>query len=111
MSSAAEEAARLIDAAAEQARAHLTAVGSPAAGADAGPTGAPDCGWCPLCRAAAFVRDTDPEIRARIVSSASMLVLALRDLAESATGPPRGPEQPHQPGTSGPAADEGDARP
>lgn len=104
----AEEAARLIDAAAERARVHLTAVAG--VGTGNGPAGG-DCGWCPLCRAAAFVRDTDPELRERIVSSATTLVLALRDLAESAVGPPRGSGRADGPRTSARGADAEDVRP
>lgn len=81
--SAAEEAARLFVALADRARDHLTGAG------DLGGAGhAAECRWCPLCQAIAFVRDTSPEARQQVVSSATSLALALRDLAESAARPP-----------------------
>jgi hypothetical protein len=74
--SAAEEAARLIDAVSGRTD---------------------DCAWCPLCRAAAFLRDTDPEVRARVVSSATALMVSLRDLADSAARPPAPRDESDQP--------------
>ncbi len=102
LGSAAEEATRFIDAMTARANAHLKPV-QPTAGQGEhdGGTGpesqhttqpAPECGWCPLCRAVAFVRSTDPELREQVVASATALVLSLRELAESAARPPERPE-------------------
>ncbi len=84
--SAADEAARLIEAVSERACAHLA--DDRPAGEHPGHDGSsPECFWCPLCRAVSFVRDTDPELRARVVASATALAVSLRDLAESAVRP------------------------
>jgi hypothetical protein len=39
-------------------------------------TGAPECTYCPLCRAVHAVRQTSPEVRAHLVAAASSLVQA-----------------------------------
>ncbi len=104
LGSAAEEATRLIDAMSARARAHLEAeqLGASEQRAHDGARHAngqsPECGWCPLCRAVAFVRNTDPEVRERVVSSATALALSLRELAESAA---RAPTRPDDAGGAG----------
>jgi hypothetical protein len=51
-----------------------------------------DCAWCPVCRGAALVRQTSPEVRAHLTVAASSLLQAAAGLLAAA--------QP--PGTSGP---------
>jgi hypothetical protein len=36
-------------------------------------TGAPECTWCPVCRAVHAVRRTSPEVRAHLTAAASSL--------------------------------------
>lgn len=104
LGSAAEEASRLIDAMTARASAHLKPV-QPTDGQgeyDEQTTQqttqpATECGWCPLCKAVAFVRSTDPELREQVVASATALVLSLRALAESAARPPGRPEGADRP--------------
>jgi hypothetical protein len=49
-------------------------------------TGAPECTWCPVCRAVAVVRQTSPEVRAHLASAATSLMLAVSGMM--ATHPP-----------------------
>lgn len=39
-------------------------------------TGAPECAWCPVCRAVTAVRQLSPEVRAHLTSAAASLVQA-----------------------------------
>jgi hypothetical protein len=49
-------------------------------------TGAPECSWCPVCRAVSMVRHASPEVRSHLTSAASSLALAVSGLL--ATRPP-----------------------
>ena len=61
-------------------------------------TGAPECTYCPICRAVHVVRQTSPEVRAHLAVAASSLLQAAAGLMETlpaAQGTPgraRGPE-------------------
>ena len=86
---AVQEAARLLVALVDRARDNLGA--EPGASGHLGALGdlggagqAAECRWCPLCQAIAFVRATSPETRQQVTGAAAALVLALRDLADSA---------------------------
>lgn len=79
----AEEAAKLLGVlggwakdAAQEAEEHLA-------------TGAPECSYCPVCRAVHAVRDLNPEVRAHLASAATSALQALAGLAAATTGPGR----------------------
>ncbi len=85
----ADEAARLFAAINERIREHRPPAGAagaagPRAGEHSGQDRPRTCQWCPLCQALDFLRDTSPEVRAQVVSSAGALVLALRELLDQA---------------------------
>jgi hypothetical protein len=46
-------------------------------------TGAPECGYCPLCRAIALVRGTSPEVRHHLAAAAGSLLHAAAGLLET----------------------------
>ena len=50
-----------------------------------------DCTWCPVCRGAALVRQTSPEVRAHLTVAASSLLQAAAGLLAAAP-PPHAPE-------------------
>lgn len=80
--STADEAVRLLAALADRAREHLGSVAP-----DPHVGHAPECRWCPVCQGVAFVRDASPELREQVVSVATSLLLALRDLADGLAQP------------------------
>ena len=49
-----------------------------------------ECAWCPLCRGAALVRHTSPEVKAHLAVAASSLLQAAAGLV-AATQPPPAP--------------------
>ncbi len=81
--SVADEAAKLFGALGERLREHQTD-GDAADRTDHAQHTPETCRWCPLCQAVGFLRDTSPEVRAQVVSSAGALVLALRHLLDEA---------------------------
>jgi len=96
--SSVQEAARLLVALVDRAKeslggeageeGHLGAIGDigrDLGGAGSAAEGAAECRWCPLCQAISFVRATSPETRQQVTAAAAALVLALRDLADSAS--------------------------
>lgn len=68
----AEQGRRLLD----EAVRLLDAVQS----ADARTGHGPDCGWCPVCRGAAALRELDPEAVTRVATAVGDLAGAVRDL-------------------------------
>jgi len=89
MTTPAEEAARLVEAAQQWLD---EASHGEHGGLD---TGAPECGICPLCRLAALIRGADPHMVAGVVEQATGMVVMLADTlrgaasraAEAATAP------------------------
>ncbi|MCH1868230.1 hypothetical protein [Nocardioides sp. CFH 31398] len=65
-------------------------------------TGAPECQWCPVCRAVHVVRSASPEVREHLSTAASSLLQAAASLLAS-TGAPRDAE----PGPGGATPDDG----
>lgn len=49
-------------------------------------TGAPECTWCPVCRAVHAVRELSPEVKAHLTTAAASLAQAAAALLE--TTPP-----------------------
>lgn len=47
-------------------------------------TGAPECQWCPVCRAVHVVRSASPEVREHLSTAASSLLQAAASLLASA---------------------------
>lgn len=43
-------------------------------------THGPDCGWCPVCRGVAALRELDPEAVSRVATAVGDLAGAVRDL-------------------------------
>jgi len=84
-----EEALKLLGALSGWAREHGSDLG---AGLGAGlegldehlATGAPECSWCPICRAVHAVRQTSPEVRAHLAVAASSLLQAAAGLLATA---------------------------
>jgi hypothetical protein len=56
-------------------------------------TGAPECTWCPVCRAVHVVRQTSPEVRAHLAVAASSLLQAAAGLLATAV-PDDGRDRP-----------------
>ncbi|MFC4786600.1 hypothetical protein ACT8ZV_19150 [Nocardioides sp. MAHUQ-72] len=52
-------------------------------------TGAPECTYCPICRAVHVVRQTSPEVRAHLATAASSLLQAAAGMLAT-TVPDRG---------------------
>jgi hypothetical protein len=50
-----------------------------------------DCAWCPVCRGAALVRQTSPEVKAHLTVAASSLLQAAAGLLAAAQ-PPGAPD-------------------
>lgn len=97
--SVAEEAAKLLGALSGWAREHgdgVSAMADTTAGSVTDElhehlaTGAPECTWCPLCRALSAVRQTSPEVRAHLANAASSFLLAVSGMM-----------QPHAPSRDG----------
>ena len=102
--SVSEEALKLVGALSEWAREHGSDLGTglgaglgglaghataAARGFDEGledhlATGAPECTWCPVCRAVHAVRQTSPEVRAHLAVAASSLLQAAAGLLATA---------------------------
>jgi hypothetical protein len=92
--SLAEEAARLVEAAADWARRAVTSVDPDG---DRFDTGAPECSACPVCRAVRAVREDHPEAAERAAAmatdAATMLAGMLRTVFDghgTTAPPPRG---------------------
>lgn len=79
-----EEAARLLDAVADWARANLGDVDWRGHIA----TGAPECAWCPLCQLISVLRGERPEINEKIAEATMSVVAALRAVLDAATERP-----------------------
>ncbi|MDN4172980.1 hypothetical protein QWY28_08515 [Nocardioides sp. SOB77] len=54
-------------------------------------TGAPECTWCPVCRAVQAVRRTSPEVRAHLTAAASSLLQAAAEAMATAVPQDRRP--------------------
>jgi hypothetical protein len=93
----AEEAARLVEAAADWARRAVSAVDPDGDRLD---TGAPECAGCPVCRAVRAIRSDHPEAAERMTTlatdAATTLAGVLRTMFDghARPGTPPGPE-PH----------------
>ncbi|GGO69818.1 hypothetical protein GCM10012276_06930 [Nocardioides deserti] len=111
MGSVAEEAAKLFGALGDWAQDQGSGLGglgaglggfaahaaAAAQGAEEHPaTGAPECTWCPVCRAVHAVRRTSPEVRAHLTAAASSLLQAAAEAM--ATAVPQDRQQPDGPG-------------
>ena len=86
-----EEALRLVEAAREWAVRTFPDVAAQSA---SGATEAPECGWCPLCRAVAVLRGDRPEVTERlaeVVTAAAGALAAVLD-AVARPAPPSDPE-------------------
>lgn len=77
--SAAQEAVRLLRALGESAAAS-------SADDSAASSHACSTSWCPVCQVADFVRE-NPEVIAGVAASAGSMLLALRDLIDTAANP------------------------
>ena len=97
--SVAEEAAKLLGALSGWAREHgdgLSAMAASVADSvgddlnDHLATGAPECAWCPVCRAVGAVRHTSPEVRAHLTSALTSLAMAVSGMMATHT-PGSGP--------------------
>ena len=53
-------------------------------------TGAPECTYCPICRAVHVVRQTSPEVRAHLAVAASSLLQAAAGMLATAAPDARG---------------------
>ncbi len=96
LGSVSEEALKLVGALSDWAREHgsdlgtgLSGLADHAAAAARGAdehlaTGAPECTWCPVCRAVHVVRQTSPEVRAHLAVAASSLLQAAAGLLATA---------------------------
>lgn len=75
-------------------------------------TGAPECTWCPVCRAVHVVRTVSPEVRTHLTSAAVSLARAAAALLATAPQAAAGPGDPGAAESSGRSArrDEGDER-
>lgn len=93
----AEEAARLVEAAADWARRAVSAVDPDGDRLD---TGAPECAGCPVCRAVRAIRSDHPEAAERMTTLATDAAMALAGVlrtmfdGHARPGTPPGPE-PH----------------
>ncbi|HEV7757271.1 MAG TPA: hypothetical protein VGO94_15560 [Mycobacteriales bacterium] len=93
----AEEAARLVEAAADWARRAVSAVDPDGDRLD---TGAPECAGCPVCRAVRAIRSDHPEAAERMTTLATDAATALAGVlrtmfdGHARPGTPPGPE-PH----------------
>ncbi|MDN4163479.1 hypothetical protein [Nocardioides abyssi] len=56
-------------------------------------TGAPECTWCPVCRAVHAVRRTSPEVRAHLAAAASSLLQAAAEAMATAVPDDRRPPE------------------
>jgi hypothetical protein len=88
--SLAEEAARLVEAAAQWARRAVAAVDPEGDRLD---TGAPECAACPFCRAVRALRDEHPDVAERAAAmateAATTLAGMLRAVFDGTGTPPR----------------------
>lgn len=78
-----EEAAKLFAAASAWAReqqAHAPRDSSSTGSSNGSSTGEAPCTWCPICKAATFVRSTDPQLSAALGAA----MVSLTDLARAA---------------------------
>jgi hypothetical protein len=76
-----EEALRLVEAAREWAVRTFPAVDAQSA------TGAPECSWCPLCRAVAVLRGDRPEVTERLAEVVTAVAGALAAVLDAAGRP------------------------
>lgn len=90
MGTAAEEAARLLAAAEQWARARAGSV----LDAEHLATGAPECTACPVCSAVRVLRQVRPEAVGHLLDAATSLVAALAAAVPAAPAP--GPPEPVQ---------------
>ncbi|MEV7428780.1 hypothetical protein AB0N29_04110 [Nocardioides sp. NPDC092400] len=65
-------------------------------------TGAPECTWCPVCRAVHAVRSTSPEVRNHLLAAGSSLLQAAAEALATAV-----PEDRRRPPDGGPPAGAG----
>ncbi len=78
---AAEEAAKLLGAFAAHAAEVAAGVGR---GLDENlATGAPECAYCPICRAVHVVREASPELRLHLASAAASLMQAAASVLDA----------------------------
>jgi hypothetical protein len=79
-----EEALRLVEAAREWAVRTFPEVDARSA---SGATGAPECGWCPLCRAVAVLRGDRPEVTERLAEAVTTAAGALAAVLDAVGRP------------------------
>ena len=68
---------------------------------------APECAWCPFCRAARVLRESGPGVSSQMAAAGEAVGVLARDamsVVESALAEPDPPEQPHGPGVPAPVA-------
>ena len=82
-----EEALRLVEAAREWAVRTF-----PDVAAQSAATGAPECSWCPLCRAVAVLRGDRPEVTERLAGVVTAAAGALAAVLDAAGRPAPTPE-------------------
>jgi hypothetical protein len=89
---------------------------------DASAGNAPECAWCPICRAIRMARDSNPDMASRVGETAGALMSAAHDVvaavdaalsrrpaAQSSSPPPGGPvrlDEPSAPAGHGSATQE-----
>ena len=90
LGSAADEAAKLLGALGDWAREHSGAGWGEAAAAWAHEldghlaTGAPECTWCPVCRAVRVLRTASPEVRDHLAAAITSLARAATEMLGTA---------------------------
>jgi hypothetical protein len=70
---------------------------------DASAGNAPECAWCPICRAIRMARDSNPDMAGRVGETAGALMAAAHDVAAAVDAAlSRRPAQPRSQSTSSP---------
>lgn len=70
---------------------------------------APECAWCPVCRAARRLRESGPGVGSQLAGAGDAVALAVTDALEAlnaALSRAGRPDQPAQPGTASPEGPE-----
>jgi hypothetical protein len=86
-----EEALRLVEAARQWAVRTFPEVDAPVA------TGAPECCWCPLCRAVAVLRGDRPEVTEKLAEVVTAAAGALAAVLDAAARPAPAADPPADP--------------
>lgn len=51
-------------------------------------TGAPECAWCPICRAVSLLRGDHPEVTAKLLEAGTTFLATVRAVLEAGAAPP-----------------------